>query len=152
MGMIKDFKEFAVKGNMVDMAVGIVLGAAFGTVVKSLVSDIVTPIIAAAFNMPDFANLFIRLKAPATLPEGVTSVDEITSLDAFRESGGVALAYGNFINALIAFILVAFALWIIVRALNKINEKKKVEEEAAPEPAGPSELDVLLEIRDALKK
>lgn len=150
MGMIKDFKEFAIKGNMVDMAIGIVLGAAFGTVVKSLVSDVVTPIVAAAFNMPDFANLFVVLKAPESLPEGIASVSEITSLAELREAGGVALAYGNFINALIAFILVAFALWVIVRAINKL---KKAEEPAPePAPAGPSELDVLLEIRDALNK
>lgn len=151
MGMIQDFKEFAVKGNMVDMAVGIVLGAAFGTVVKSLVSDIITPIVAAAFNMPDFANLFFRLKAPMELPEGVSAAAEITSLEGFREAGGVALAYGNFINALIAFILVALALWVIVRSLNKLN-KKQEEEPVAEEPAGPTELEVLLEIRDSLKK
>ena len=153
MGMIKDFKEFAVQGNMVDMAVGIVLGAAFGTVVQSLVSDIITPVIAALFKMPDFSNLFIRLRPPETLPEGVASFADITSIEEFREAGGVALGYGNFINALIAFILVAFALWIIVRALNKLNETRKKEEEAPePEPAGPSELDVLLEIRDSLRK
>lgn len=153
MGMLKDFKEFAVQGNMVDMAVGIVLGAAFGTVVQSLVSDIITPLIAGIFQMPDFSNLFIQLRAPETLPEGVASIADITSIDEFREAGGVALGYGNFINALIAFILVAFALWIIVRGLNKINEaKKKEEEEKEEEPAGPTELDVLLEIRDSLQK
>jgi len=151
MGMINDFKEFAVKGNMVDMAVGIVLGAAFGTVVKSLVSDIITPIIAAAFNMPDFANLFVILKAPSELPEGVSSVADITSLEAFREAGGVALAYGSFINALIAFILVALALWVIVRSLNKLNEKKEAEE-VVEEPAGPTELEVLQQIRDTLQR
>lgn len=150
MGMINDFKEFAVKGNMVDMAVGIVLGAAFGTVVKSLVSDIVMPVVSSVFNLPDFTNLFVVLKAPPTLPEGVTSMAEITSLEAFRAAGGVPLAYGAFINALIAFILVALALWVIVRSLNKLNTKK--EEEVVAEPAGPTELDILQEIRDALQK
>ena len=152
MGMINDFKEFAVKGNMVDMAVGIVLGAAFGTVVTSLVSDIVTPIVSAIFNMPDFSNLFVILKAPTELPEGVGSIAELTSLEAFRAAGGVPLAYGAFINALIAFILVALALWVIVRSLNKMNEKKAVEEVVEEAPAGPSELDVLLQIRDSLQK
>ncbi len=152
MGMINDFKEFAVKGNMVDMAVGIVLGAAFGTVVTSLVSDIITPIVSSIFNMPDFSNLFVRLKAPTELPEGVASAAEITSVDAFREAGGVALAYGSFINALISFILIALALWIIVRALNKLNKEKEEEAAVVEEPAGPTELDVLLEIRDSLKK
>ncbi len=151
MGMINDFKEFAVKGNMVDMAVGIVLGAAFGTVVTSLVSDIITPIVSSVFNMPDFSNLFVALRAPDELPEGVTSAAEITSVEAFREAGGVVLAYGSFINAMISFILIALALWIIVRSLNKLNAKKEVEE-AAPEPVGPTELDVLLEIRDSLQK
>lgn len=151
MGMINDFKEFAVKGNMVDMAVGIVLGAAFGTVVKSLVSDIVTPVIAAIFNMPDFSNIFVVLKAPTELPEGIASATDITSLEVFREAGGVALAYGNFINALIAFILVALALWVIVRSLNKLNEEKE-EEAVVEEPAGPTELEVLQEIRDSLQR
>ena len=151
MGMLKDFKEFAVKGNMVDMAVGIVLGAAFGTVVKSLVDDIIMPVVSGIFKIPDFSNLFIVLKQPNMLPEGVTSAAELTSLDAFRAAGGVPLAYGAFINALLAFILVAFALWIIVRAINKLNQKK--EEEVVEEaPAGPTELEVLLEIRDALRK
>lgn len=151
MGMLQDFKEFAIKGNMVDMAVGIVLGAAFGTVVQSLVKDIITPIISALFSMPDFSNLFVILKAPAEMPEGVASVKDITSLEAVREAGGVALGYGSFINAIIAFILVALALWVIVRALNKLTEKK--EEEVVPEtPAGPTELEVLLEIRDSLRR
>lgn len=151
MGMLQDFKEFAIKGNMVDMAVGIVLGAAFGTVVQSLVKDIITPIIASIFNMPDFSNLFVVLKAPTELPDGAVSMNEITSLEAFREAGGVALGYGAFINALIAFILVALALWVIVRSLNKLNTKKEVE--AVPEaPAGPTELEVLLEIRDSLRR
>ncbi len=151
MGMLKDFKDFAVKGNMVDMAVGIVLGAAFGTVVQSLVKDIITPIIAAMFSMPDFSNLFVVLKSPTELPEGIASVADITSIEVFREAGGVALGYGSFINALIAFVLVALALWVIVRSLNKLNEKKEVE--VAPEaPAGPTELEVLLEIRDSLRR
>ena len=152
MGMLNDFKEFAVKGNMVDMAVGIVLGAAFGTVVKSLVDDIIMPVVSGIFEIPDFSNLFIVLKNPTTLPEGITSVAELTSLEAFRAAGGVPLAYGAFVNALLAFVLVALALWMIVRALNKLNEKKEAEEVVEEAPAGPSELEVLLEIRDALKK
>lgn len=151
MGMLNDFKEFAVKGNMVDMAVGIVLGAAFGTVVSSLVDDIIMPVVSGIFEIPDFSNLFIILKNPTNLPEGVSSAAELTSLEAFRAAGGVPLAYGSFVNSLLAFILVAFALWIIVRSINKLNRKK--EEEAVEEaPAGPTELEVLLEIRDALKK
>ncbi len=139
--MLKDFKEFAMKGNMVDMAVGIVMGAAFGTVIKSLVSDLLMPVVSSIFKTPDFTNLFTVLKDP---PDK-TGVN-MNSLEAVREAGGTALAYGNFINALIAFLLVAFALWIVVRGINKLQ---KAKEEA---PAGPSEIDLLTEIRDALKK
>lgn len=140
--MLKDFKEFALKGNLIDMAVGIVLGAAFGTVIKSLVDDLLMPIVSSTFNVPDFTNLFTVLKAPADAA-GVN----MNSLDAVREAGGVALAYGSFINSLIAFLLVAFALWMVVRGMNKMQKAK--EEEA---PAGPSTEDLLGEIRDLLAK
>jgi large conductance mechanosensitive channel len=142
--MLKDFKEFAMKGNMLDMAVGIVIGAAFGTVIKSLVSDILMPIISSVFGTPDFSNLFVILKAPVET-EGVN----MESIAAVREAGGVALGYGLFINAVIAFILIAFVLWVIVRNMNKL--KKKEEEAPAPEPAGPTAEELLAEIRDTLK-
>ncbi len=142
--MLKDFKEFAMKGNMLDMAVGIVIGAAFGTVIKSLVSDILMPIISSVFGTPDFSNLFVLLKAPAEM-EGVN----MESIASVREAGGVALGYGLFINAVIAFILVAFVLWMVVRSMNKL--KKKEEPAPEPEPAGPSAEDLLTEIRDVLK-
>lgn len=138
--MLKDFKEFALKGNLVDMAVGLVIGAAFGTVIKSLVDDLLMPIISSIFSLPDFSNLFVLLKAPA-------AGADLNSLAAVREAGGVALAYGSFINAFIAFLLVAFALWIVVRGMNKL----KKQEEAAP-PAGPTSEDLLAEIRDLLAK
>lgn len=139
--MLKDFKEFALKGNMVDMAVGIVIGAAFGTVIKSLVDDLLMPVVSSTFNVPDFTNLFTVLRAPENT-EGVN----MNSLEAVREAGGTALAYGSFINAFIAFLLVAFALWMVVKAINNL---KKKEEEA---PAGPTEVELLTEIRDSLKK
>ena len=140
--MLKDFKEFALKGNMVDMAVGIVMGAAFGTVIKSLVEDLLMPVVSSTFKVPDFTNLFTVLKEPANI-EGVN----MNSLEAVREAGGTAFAYGNFINNLIAFLLVAFALWLVVKSINNL-QKKKEEEEAA----GPSEVELLTEIRDALNK
>jgi large conductance mechanosensitive channel len=139
--MLKEFKEFALKGNMIDMAVGIIIGAAFGTVVKSLVDDLLMPVVAKLFNTPDFTNLFIRMK------ETEASVG-VTGLTEFREAGGVAFAYGNFINASIAFILVAFALWFVVRSINKL---KKVEEAPPPPPAGPTSEELLTQIRDLLK-
>ena len=142
--MLKEFKDFAVKGNMVDMAVGIIIGAAFGTVIKSLVSDILMPVISAIFNTPDFTNVFILLKAPA-VAEGVN----MESIEAVRAAGGVALGYGLFINSIIAFLLVALALFYVVKAMNKM---KKKEEEPAPAPAGPTQEELLAEIRDLLKK
>ena len=142
--MLKEFKEFAMKGNMVDLAVGFILGAAFGTVITSLVNDILMPLISSIFGTPDFSNMFVLLKEPAEAA-GVN----MQSIEAVREAGGVALGYGLFINALIAFILVALALFFVIKGINKA---KKKEEEAAEEPAGPSQEDLLTEIRDLLAK
>ncbi len=142
--MIKEFKEFAMKGNMVDLAVGFILGAAFGTVVSSLTNDILMPVISSLFGTPDFTNLFAILRAPAD----VTDVN-MNSLEAVREAGGVALAYGNFINQIIAFLLVAFALFFVVKGINRMKTPPEPE---APAPAGPSSEDLLTEIRDLLAK
>jgi large conductance mechanosensitive channel len=143
--MLKDFKEFAVKGNMVDMAVGIILGAAFGTVVKSVVDDILMPIVSSITGAPDFSNLFVVLKDPVDMA-GVN----MESIAAVREAGGVALGYGLFINATIAFLIVAFVLFMVIKAMNKLKRK----EEAAPAPAPPepsAEEKLLTEIRDLLR-
>jgi len=142
--MLKEFKEFAMKGNMLDMAIGFILGAAFGTLIKSLVGDIIMPVVSSMFGTPDFSNLFIVLRAPADLAEV-----NMESIAAVREAGGVALGYGLFINALIAFILIALTLWMIVKGINKM---KKAEEEApAPEPEGPTAEELLTDIRDSLR-
>ena len=138
--MLKEFKEFAIKGNMVDMAVGIIIGAAFGTVVKSVVSDILMPIVSSVAGLPDFSNLFVVLNSKTG--------EAFTSLDAAREAGESVLAYGVFINALIAFLIVAFVLFMVVKAMNNM---KRAEEEAAPAPPpGPTQEDLLAEIRDLL--
>lgn len=139
--MLKEFKDFAVKGNMVDMAVGIVIGGAFGTIVKSLVDDVIMPIVSGIFTLPDFSNLFVVLK----------SVDgaDFTSVEIAREAGAAVLAYGSFINAVIAFLIVAWALFIVVKGINKLKKEKEAEPEA---PKGPTEVELLSEIRDALKK
>jgi len=143
--MISEFKEFAMKGNMLDMAIGIVMGAAFGTVMSSFVADLIMPIVSSATGAPDFTNLFTILREPADM----TDVN-MTSLAAVREAGGVALGYGNFINNLIAFLLVALALFFVVKGVNKA---KKAEEAAPAPPAAPAEDIVLLgEIRDLLRK
>jgi large conductance mechanosensitive channel len=142
--MLKDFKEFAMKGNMLDMAIGFILGAAFGTLVKSLVGDIIMPIVSSVFGTPDFSNLFVVLRAPADMAEV-----NMESIAAVREAGGVALGYGLFVNALIAFILIALTLWLIVKGINKM--KKNEEEAPVEEPAGPTAEELLTEIRDSLK-
>ena len=108
--MIKEFKEFAMKGNMLDLAIGFILGAAFSTVVKSLVDDIIMPIVSSVLGSPDFTNLFVVLQAPTD-----TTDVNMSSIEAIREAGGIALGYGLFINALIAFLIMAFILFLIVK-------------------------------------
>ncbi len=133
MSMMSEFKEFAVKGNMMDMAVGIVIGAAFGTVVKSLVNDVIMPPIGMLMNGIDFSKMKWILQAAG--PDG---------------KGEVAITYGTFINNVISFLIVAWAIFLVIKAMNKLKRK---EEEKPEEPAEPGEDIVLLtEIRDALNK
>jgi large conductance mechanosensitive channel len=122
MGMIKEFKEFAVKGNVIDMAVGIVIGAAFGTIVKSLVSDIIMPPIGLLLGNVDFSNLFLVLKG------GVEGVTYATPAEA-QTAGAVTLNYGLFLNTIISFLIVAFAIFILIKNINRLKSLK------APEPA-----------------
>jgi large conductance mechanosensitive channel len=136
--MLKEFKEFALKGNMIDLAVGIIIGGAFGTVVKSLVDDIIMPVVSGLLKLPDFSNLFLVLRNPTDMT--------FTSLATAREAGASVLALGSFINAFIAFVLVALALFFVVKGMNKLKQKQEAL------PPGPTELDVLKEIRDSLKK
>jgi large conductance mechanosensitive channel len=138
--MLKEFKEFAMKGNVLDLAVGVIIAGAFGLIVASLVNDIMMPIVGAIFGGFDFSNLYIPLDE---------KVQTGLSLEAAREQGAV-LAWGNFVQTTVNFIIVAFILFMIIRAANSM----KKQEEAAPEaPAEPSKEEVLLtEIRDALRK
>jgi large conductance mechanosensitive channel len=126
MGMMKEFKDFAVKGNVVDMAVGIIIGAAFGTIVKSLVSDIIMPPIGLLLGNVDFSNLFIVLK------HGAEVVQYATLADA-QAGGAVTLNYGMFINTVISFLIVAFAIFILVKNINRL--KRQQEEAPAPPPS-----------------
>ena len=143
--MFKEFKEFAMKGNMMDMAVGIIIGAAFGTVIKSLVDDILMPVVSAIFGTPDFSNLFIVLRNP--------TAETFASIEAAREAGAVALGYGLFINAIIAFLLIAWVLFMVIRGMNNARREEEVKEEAPAAPPEPSAEEKLLgEIRDLLKK
>lgn len=140
--MLKEFREFAVKGNVLDMAVGIIIGAAFGTVVKSLVSDVIMPPIGLLLGGVDFSNLFV------TVSEG-TSAGPYETLAAAQEAGAVTINYGVFINEIVSFTIVAFAVFMLVRSFNSMKRK---EEEAPAAPPEPSKEEVLLtEIRDVLK-
>ncbi|PKO93874.1 MAG: large conductance mechanosensitive channel protein MscL [Betaproteobacteria bacterium HGW-Betaproteobacteria-1] len=138
--MLKEFKAFAMRGNVVDMAVGIIIGAAFGSIVKSLVDDVIMPPVGLLLGNVDFSELFFVLKDGATAAPYATVV-------AAKEAGAVTLNYGLFVNALVSFIIVAFAVFLLVRTINRL----KREEPAAP-PAIPEEVLLLREIRDALKK
>ena len=122
--MLKEFKEFAMRGNVVDMAVGIIIGAAFGTIVKSLVDDVIMPPIGLLLGNVDFTNLFITLK------EGATAGPYLT-LAAAKETGAVTLSYGAFLNTIISFLIVAFSVFVLVRGMNKL---KRVEEGPPAEP------------------
>ncbi len=140
--MLKEFQTFIAKGNVMDMAVGIIIGAAFTAIVKSMVDDLINPIIGAIFGGVDFTNFFV------VLGEG-----EYASLEAAREAGAAAFAYGAFLTAVINFLIIAFVVFLLVKNVNKIKDAMKKEEEAAPAAdPGPSEKDVLIEIRDALAK
>ena len=137
--MLNEFKEFAMRGNVIDMAVGIVIGGAFGTIVKSLVNDIIMPPVGMLMGGIDFENIFITLKGE---PEA--------TLAAAKKAGAVTMNLGVFINATIAFLIVAFALFMLIKGMNSLKRK---EEEAPAKPAEPPAQEVLLtEIRDLLKK
>lgn len=132
--MLKEFKKFALKGNMMDMAIGIIIGGAFGTIIKSLVDDVLMPPLGLLMGGVDFADKKLVLKDAA-----VDAAGKVTS-------PAVALNYGLFLNAVIAFLIVAFALFMVIKAMNKAMPKDE------PAPAGPPRSEVLLaEIRDAIK-
>lgn len=142
--MINEFKEFIAKGNVMDLAVGIIIGAAFTAIVGSLVSDLINPVIGLILGGVDFTNMFIVLKGE--VPAGV-------GLQAARDAGAAVFAYGAFITAVINFLIIAFVVFLLVKAVNKLKDtaiKKKPEAPAAP--AGPTELEVLMQIRDQLAK
>ena len=143
--MFKEFKEFAVKGNMLDMAVGIIIGAAFGTIIKSLVDDVLMPPIGMLMGGVDFTDLFFTISAAA---DGGT----YSTLAAAKEAGAVTVNYGVFINSLISFLIVAFSVFMVVRAFNKLKREEDAAPEEPPAPPEPTAEETLLtEIRDLLK-
>ena len=137
MGFIKEFKEFAVKGNVMDMAVGVIIGGAFGKIVTSLVNDVLMPIIGKMTGGISFTDLFVNL-----------GDGNYQTLAAAQEAGAAVLAYGQFIQNIIDFIIIAFCIFLMIKGMNKLKKK----EEPAPEaPAGSTQEELLAEIRDLLK-
>jgi len=141
--MLKEFREFAMRGNVVDMAVGIIIGAAFGKIVDSLVKDLIMPPIGLLLGKVDFTNLFVVLK------QGTTAGPYLT-VEAAQKAGAVTFNYGVFINTIISFLIVAFAVFLLIRVINRLREQEAAK--AAEPPATPEEVVLLREIRDALKK
>jgi len=145
MGMLSEFREFAVKGNALDLAVGVIIGAAFGKIVESLVNDVVMPVVSALIGgQVDFSNLYWVLgKVPAGVPD---------SLEALRKAGVPVFAWGNFVTILINFVLLAFVIFMMVRYLNRLKSRMVAEQAAAPPPAPPAAELLLTEIRDELRR
>lgn len=135
--MFKEFKEFAMRGNVVDLAVGIIIGGAFGKIVTSLVNDVIMPPIGLLMGGVDFSNLFVNLGS-----------GDYPSLAAARDAGAPVIGYGSFVNTVLDFVIVAFAIFLLVRTLNRLKKA-----EPPPPPPGPTaEEKLLTEIRDLLKK
>ena len=141
MSVLKEFREFAVKGNVIDLAVGVIIGAAFGKIVDSLVADIIMPVVGLVFGSLDFSNLYVVL---GSVPAGVAN-----NLAELKKAGVPVLAYGNFITIAVNFVILAFIIFMMVKQVNRLRRT----EEAAPAPVAPPEDIVLLrEIRDSLKR
>ncbi|MBE2277026.1 MAG: large conductance mechanosensitive channel protein MscL [Rhodobacteraceae bacterium] len=143
--MIKEFKDFIARGNVMDLAVGIIIGAAFTAIVNSLVSDLINPIIGLILGGVDFSNMYLVLKG--TVPEGA-------SLQTARDSGAAVFAYGSFITAVINFLIIAWVVFLLVKSMNRLRDAttKKPAPAAPAAPAAPTEVEVLQQILVELKK
>ena len=142
MGFIKEFKEFAVKGNVMDMAVGVIIGGAFGKIVTSLVSDVLMPLIGKLTGGVSFVDLFVNL-----------GDGNYKTLAEAKEAGAAVFAYGQFIQNIIDFLIVAFCIFMMIKGMNKLSKKKEEPKPAEPEaPKGPTQEELLAEIRDLLEK
>ena len=142
MGMLQEFKEFAVKGNVVDLAVGVIIGAAFGKIVDSIVGDLIMPLVGAVVGKLDFSNLYVALGA---IPAGTEN-----TLAALKKAGVPVLAYGSFITVAVNFAILAFVIFLMIKQVNKMKKEAPAE---APAPAAtPEDIVLLREIRDNLKK
>ncbi len=141
MGMMQEFKEFAVKGNVIDLAVGVIIGAAFGKIVDAVVSDLIMPLVGMVFGKLDFSSLYILL---GTVPPGTDM-----SLDALRKAGVPVFAYGHFLTVSLNFLILAFIIFMMVKQINRL---KRNNAEPAAAAAPPEDVLLLREIRDSLKK
>ncbi|MEO7242986.1 MAG: large conductance mechanosensitive channel protein MscL [Variovorax sp.] len=141
MSMVKEFREFAIKGNVIDLAVAVIIGAAFGKIVDSMVADIIMPLVGLVFGKLDFSNLYVVL---GTVPAGVPN-----NLDALKKAAVPVLAYGNFITIAVNFFILAFIIFIMVQQVNRLRKK---EENAPKEVTPPEETLLLREIRDSLAR
>lgn len=138
--MLNEFRTFIAKGNVMDMAVGIIIGAAFTAIVSSLVGDLINPVIGVVTGGLDFSNLFVNLGA-----------GEFTSLAAARDAGAAVCAYGAFLTAVINFLIIAFVVFLLVKAVNRIKDQSAQQGEPVPAaPSGPTQEELLIQIRDAL--
>ena len=139
--MLNEFREFIARGNVIDLAVGVIIGGAFATITKSLTEDIIMPVVGALFGGVDFSNMFIRL---GEIPPGYSG--ESTNYAQLKEAGVAMIGYGDFATQVVNFLIVAWVIFLVVKAANRLFESDKAA------PSGPSELDVLQEIRDELRK
>jgi large conductance mechanosensitive channel len=144
MGMAQEFKDFAVKGNVVDLAVGVIIGGAFGKIVDSVVSDLIMPIVGAAFGKLDFSNLFVVL---GSIPPGTAS-----TLDALKKAGVPVFAYGSFVTVAVNFAILAAIIFLMVKQINRLKREAPVVEAEPVAAATPEDVMLLREIRDSLKK
>ena len=142
MSMLKEFREFAVKGNVIDLAVGVIIGGAFGKIVDSVVADLIMPLVGMVFGKLDFSNLFVVL---GSVPPGTA-----TTLDALKKAGVPVFAYGNFITVAVNFIILAFIIFMMVKQINRL--KREAPPAPAAEPVTPEDIVLLREIRDSLKR
>ena len=142
MGMVQEFREFAVKGNVIDLAVGVIIGGAFGKIVDSVVSDLIMPVVGLVFGKLDFSNLFLVL--------GKVPPDTLMTLDALKKAGVPVFAYGSFITVAVNFFILAFIIFLMIKQVNRLKREAPAE---APAPVvTPEDIVLLREIRDSLKR
>ena len=145
MSILREFKEFALKGNVVDLAVGVIIGAAFGKLVESMVGDLIMPVVSMVFGKIDFSNLFVIL---GSVPEGTAR-----TLDALRKAGVPVLAYGQFLTVTVNFLILASVIFLMIRQINRLKRQQAAEQAPAPAPevVVPEEVQLLRQIRDSLQ-